>query len=68
MCPQPSVGAAKCHNPAMRFFNTEGPMRPDKHYTIEPLGRVDVDDVLALVRDERYFVLHAPRQTGKTSA
>ena len=52
----------------MRFFNTEGPMRPDKHYTIEPLGRVDVDDVLALVRDERYFVLHAPRQTGKTSA
>ena len=52
----------------MRFFNTEGPMRPDKHYTIEPLGRVDVDDVLDLVRDERYFVLHAPRQTGKTSA
>ena len=52
----------------MRFFNTEGPMRPDKHYTIEPLGRVDVNDVLALVRDERYFVLHAPRQTGKTSA
>ena len=52
----------------MRFFNTEGPMRPDKHYAIEPLSRVDVDGVLGLVRDERYFVLHAPRQTGKTSA
>jgi hypothetical protein len=24
--------------------------------------------VLALIRDEKYFVLHAPRQTGKTSA
>ena len=52
----------------MRFFNTEGPMRPDKHYAIEPLSRVDVDDVLELIRQERYFVMHAPRQTGKTSA
>ena len=25
-------------------------------------------EVLALIRDEKYFVLHAPRQTGKTSA
>ena len=53
---------------AMRFFNTEGPMRPDKHYAIEPLGRMDLAGVLDLVRRERYFVLHAPRQTGKTSA
>ena len=51
----------------MRFFNTEGPVRPDKHYTIEPLERMDVD-VLGLIQTERYFVLHAPRQTGKTSA
>ena len=29
---------------AMRFFNTEGPMRPAKHYTIEPLSRMDVGD------------------------
>ena len=27
-----------------------------------------MDEVLALIRDEKYFVLHAPRQTGKTSA
>ena len=52
----------------MRFFNTAGPVKPDKHYCIPPLGRFDLDDVLALVRDEKYFVLHAPRQTGKTSA
>ena len=52
----------------MRFFNTEGPVRPDDHYAIPSLGRVDVDELLALIRAKRYFVLHAPRQTGKTSA
>ena len=52
----------------MRFFNTEGPVRPADHYAIPPLDRVDVDELLALIRAKRYFVLHAPRQTGKTSA
>ena len=52
----------------MRFFNVAGPVRPDKHYAIQPLDRVDVDELLTLIRAERYFVLHAPRQTGKTSA
>ena len=52
----------------MRFFNTEGPVRPDDHYAIAPLDRVDVDEFLGLIRAKRYFVLHAPRQTGKTSA
>ena len=52
----------------MRFFNTEGPVRPDDHYTIQPLDRADVDEFLGLIRAKRYFVLHAPRQTGKTSA
>ena len=51
----------------MRFFNTEGPVRPDDHYAIPPLDRMDVDELLALIRAKRYFVLHAPRQTGKTS-
>ncbi len=52
----------------MPFFNTEGPMRPGEHYHVPPLDRVNLDDLLGLVRDKRYFVLHAPRQTGKTSA
>ena len=52
----------------MRFFNTTGPVQPGKHYCIPALRRLDLDEVLNLVRDERYFVLHAPRQTGKTSA
>ena len=43
-------------------------MRPHKHYCIPPLSRMKQRELLALIRDERYFVLHAPRQTGKTSA
>ncbi len=52
----------------MRSFNTAGPVNPTDHYLIAPLLRIDVDEVLGLVRDKKYFVLHAPRQTGKTSA
>ena len=52
----------------MRFFNTTGPIRADDHYCIPPLGRLNLAEVRRLIRDKRYFVLHAPRQTGKTSA
>ena len=52
----------------MRHFNTAGPVDAADHYTIPPLERVDVDEVLDLVAAKKYFVLHAPRQTGKTSA
>ena len=52
----------------MRFFNTAGPVRPDDHYAIAPLDRANVDEFLGLIRAKQYFVLHAPRQTGKTSA
>ena len=30
----------------MRKFNTEGPVRPHKHYRIPPLDRLNLDDVL----------------------
>ena len=52
----------------MRFFNTTGPVVAARHYHIPPLDRVDLDEVRRLVGEDRYFVLHAPRQTGKTSA
>ena len=52
----------------MRKFNTAGPIRPALDYHIPPLDRINLPEVLELIRDERYFVLHAPRQTGKTSA
>ncbi len=49
------------------MFNTEGPVEPDEHYCIPPLERVDLGQMLGLIRRRKYFVLHAPRQTGKTS-
>ena len=51
-----------------RFFNTAGPMIPGDHYQIPPLERLDLDEVLLLIEQKRYFVMRAPRQTGKTSA
>ncbi len=53
---------------AERFFNTSGPVVAEDHYCIPPLGRLDLDEILRLIDAKRYFVLHAPRQTGKTSA
>lgn len=51
----------------MRFFNTAGPVNPAYHYCIPPLERFDLDDVMLLIQQQKYFVLHAPRQVGKTS-
>ena len=51
-----------------RFFNTSGPVVATDHYTIPPLTRIDWEELQHLMRSKRYFVLHAPRQTGKTSA
>ncbi len=52
----------------MRFFNTSGPVVAADHYCIPPLERLNLAEVRRLLRDKRYFVLYAPRQTGKTSA
>ena len=52
----------------MRCFNTSGPIDAGDHYHIPPLERLDLDYVLDLIRMKKYFILHAPRQTGKTSA
>ena len=54
-------------NIAMRFFNTSGPVVAADHYCIPPLERLNLNEIRRLIRDKRYFVMHAPRQTGKTS-
>ena len=51
----------------MKKFNNAGPSVPGKHHMIDPLTRIDVSSIQNLIDDERYFVLHAPRQTGKTT-
>ena len=50
-----------------RFFNTAGPVKCDIHYCLPPLERWDLEEILSLIQQQKYFVLHAPRQTGKTS-
>lgn len=50
-----------------RFFNTAGPNKADLHYTLDPLKRWDMEAIMTLIQQQKYFVLHAPRQTGKTS-
>ncbi len=52
----------------MRKFNTSGPCRPDKHYMLPATERLVDVNVRQLIDDENYFVLHAPRQVGKTTA
>jgi len=51
----------------MRFFNTEGPVHPKDHYSLPPLHRWNLDEIRGLIDQKKYFLLHAPRQTGKTS-
>ena len=50
----------------MRWFNTAGPCNPDNHYVISSASRLPGID--RLIRQQGYFVMHAPRQTGKTTA
>ncbi|MEO1375353.1 MAG: AAA-like domain-containing protein [Cyanobacteria bacterium J06635_10] len=49
-----------------RWFNIAGPCRADKHYMLPPMNRLP--DLDTLIAQESYFVVHAPRQTGKTTA
>ena len=49
-----------------RFFNTTGPCDPRWHYMLPPEARLPELD--HLVEQQQYFVIHAPRQTGKTTA
>jgi AAA-like domain len=51
----------------MKKFNNAGPSVAAMHFMIDPLVRIDVENIESLVEDHRYFVLHAPRQTGKTT-
>ena len=50
-----------------KFFNTAGPNKPDIHYTLSPMQRVNWLEFSSLMAAQKYFILHAPRQTGKTS-
>ncbi|MEO0041297.1 MAG: hypothetical protein RL329_745 [Bacteroidota bacterium] len=49
----------------MRYFNTSGPNIIEQHYT---LIRTDlIKEGMRKVRNDRYFTIWAPRQTGKST-
>jgi hypothetical protein len=49
-----------------RWFNTAGPCQPDIHYMLLPAVRLP--QIEQLIEGRSYFVFHAPRQTGKSTA
>lgn len=51
----------------MKFFTTAGPVRPDDNYYVPLSARLNEQELYQLIEQKKYFALHAPRQTGKTS-
>ena len=49
-----------------RYFNIGGPCNPAKHYMLQAMARLP--QVVSLIGKEQYFVVHAQRQCGKTTA
>ncbi len=48
-----------------KFFNIAGPCNDTKHYMIPVIEKYK--ELLFLIKQEQYFVIHAARQTGKTT-
>ena len=49
----------------MRRFGTQGPVNPEKNYVVSRTE--EMTDFINRIKDGRYIVLFAPRQTGKTT-
>jgi len=49
----------------MKFFNTAGPVNPADHYYVP--HRFNEPEIRQLIAQKKYFILHAPRQSGKTT-
>ena len=48
-----------------KFFNTAGLCEHEDHYMVNPLKRLAA--IESLIKKKFYFVIHAPRQSGKTT-
>ena len=49
----------------MRRFGTQGRVYPEQHYIVS--RSEEIADFLTRIKEGRYIVLFAPRQTGKTT-
>jgi hypothetical protein len=52
----------------LRAFNTSGPCLGSLHYMLGATERLPLGVLERLIQGANYFVLHAPRQIGKTTA
>ncbi|MCF7799878.1 AAA-like domain-containing protein [Candidatus Babeliales bacterium] len=51
----------------MKFFCRSGPVNTQDHYCLPLKSRLNEKNIKTLIDQKKYFILHAPRQTGKTS-
>jgi len=49
-----------------RIFNVAGPCIPGEHYMLDPLRGIG-GELIDLIDNKQYFVIHAARQSGKTT-
>ncbi|MDR2578515.1 MAG: hypothetical protein LBC70_06880, partial [Chitinispirillales bacterium] len=48
------------------FFNVAGPCLANRHYMLDPFRGIHAE-LMGLIDEGHYFVIHAARQTGKTT-
>jgi len=51
---------------SQKYFNIAGPCNSSKHYMLDPLRDIG-KELNDLIEHEQYFVIHAARQSGKTT-
>ena len=49
----------------MKTFGTEGPVSPEKNYVVSRTA--ELTDFIDRIKQGKYLVIFAPRQTGKTT-
>jgi len=49
-----------------KYFNIAGPCNSSEHYMLDPLRGIS-KELMALIDSKQYFVIHASRQSGKTT-
>ncbi len=49
-----------------KYFNTTGVCKPEMHYIVNPLRGLK-KKIYQLIENKQYFIIHASRQTGKTT-
>ncbi len=64
-CPEAEYCATS--KPRSRFFNTTGPCNAQEHYLLPPGDRLIGAQLNRYIANKLYWVLHAPRQSGKTT-